>query len=230
MKSVAHVAAWFFDTFRYEYIHMSATFSTHFAFTGSTMIRALPYPWNRRDARLCERDHLYLSSVSLLTYERSSHPRIRRFNRSGFVIGSRLHFSAPIRRRTFDDRTHVRDVCIFTSNSECIAASVARLQYLGNVFDWTLCHVARPSQRVIVVLYCVVLCVINRFPARSRSAFPNVATWKSLSNVGGRVINRNGEARFVPPVPPLFLVLLVYCVTSWIYPMQSRLNNFEVPS
>lgn len=111
-------------------------------------------------------------------------------------------------------------------------ANVSRRASRGyNIWETSLtelCHVARPSQRVIVVLYCVVLCVINRFPARSRSAFPDVATWKSLSNVGGRVINRNGEARFVPPVPPLFLVSLVYCVTSWIYPMQPRLNNFEV--
>lgn len=142
---------------------------------------------SKRDARLCERDHLYLSSVSLLTYERSSHPRVRRhLNRSGFVIGSRLHFSAHTDTSShFSTIGHTREIYVyFASNYERIVASVARSQYLVSVFDWTLCHMARPSQRVVVVLYCVVLCVVSLVSPLVPFRFPRCCNVKISLKVG----------------------------------------------
>lgn len=163
-----------------------ATF-THFAFTGSTIIRALRYPWNRREMRAYAND-IYISRPFLCS--RTSVRHIPEYDTWTDPISwsdpdcTFLHIRYVV--ALFDDRTHARDV-YFASNCERIVASVARSQYLVNVFDWTLCHMARPSQRVVVVLYCVVLCAVSfvsplvpfRFPRRCNVKIFLKRRWES---------------------------------------------------
>lgn len=175
------------------------------------MTRVPPYPWNRRDrrdARLCERDHLYISRP-VSAHSRASVRHISEYDARRFDPISRsgldctfLHFT--IRRRTFRrSDSHVRDYVyhhtskIQTYRGERRAVTIFRKRLWLNA----LCHVARPSRRVFVR---VVLCVIDRFPARARSAFPaDVAMWKSLSDERRRQSDKSETEKLTSlPAPP----------------------------
>lgn len=172
------------------------------------------------ETRVYVSETIYISRPFLLTH-------VRAFVTSPSTTLEPIRFRDRVQIALYDTSPHfsmIGHTCeimyISRQNCERIAASVARSQYLVNVFGWTLCVTWLDLPGVFSS--CCVVCH-RSFPRACPFRFPRRCNVKISLDKRRRESDKS-KPRSSPRPPPFpflcfwYRLLQIYCVINWIYP------------